>query len=122
MSASEFVVRNAPATPWSVRATIRSAPSGAAPARSGGERRSRPRPQTNARPAPVAVSDRPGRQVERRERERVGEDDPLLPGEAEVEVALDRRQRDEDDRGVDERERGADDAGGEGQPAAGLSA
>jgi hypothetical protein len=33
MSASEFVVRNAPATPCNVRATMRSSPFGAAPAR-----------------------------------------------------------------------------------------
>jgi hypothetical protein len=34
MSASEFVVRKAPATPCSVRARMRSSPFGAAPARS----------------------------------------------------------------------------------------
>ena len=86
----------------------------------GEERREREGPGTgDERPPPaVLVADRPAREVERGERERVGEEHPLLPGEAEAEVLLDRRQRHDHDRRVDERQRGADDRRRQRQPAA----
>ena len=52
-------------------------PFGAAPARSGGEREARGAGDEDAPPA-VAVADRAADEVERRERQRVGEEDPLL--------------------------------------------
>ena len=53
-------------------------------------------------PAAVAVGERAGGQDQRCERERVGVDHPLQPGQARVQVALDVRQRDVDDRDVEQ--------------------
>jgi hypothetical protein len=78
--------------------------------RSGGEADD---PEHERLTASAAIADRTGRQIEGRERERVGEKDPLLAGEAEAEVAVDRRQRDDDDARVDERERRSEYGGGE---------
>ena len=55
-----------------------------------------------------AVADRTAHEVERRERERVGEVDPLLAAEAEPEVLLHLRQRHDDHGRVEERERRAE--------------
>ena len=55
-----------------------------------------------------AVADRAADEVEGRERERVGEVDPLLAAEAEPEVLLHLRQRHDHDRRVEERERRAE--------------
>ena len=52
--------------------------------------------------SPEAVRDRAPAEDERGKGQRVGVDDPLQVGEACVEVPLDRRQRDLDDRDVDE--------------------
>ena len=73
-----------------------------------GERRRRRPPREDAPPA-EAVAERAGDEVERDERERVGERDPLLAGEAEVEPLADRRQRERDDERVQERERRSED-------------
>jgi hypothetical protein len=56
------------------------------------------------------------------EGERIREEDPLLAGETQVEVALDRRQRDDHHRRVDEGERGSDDRRHERQRPAPLRA
>ena len=74
------------------------------------------------RPPAVAVADRAADEVEGGERERVGEEDPLLARQAETEILLDRRERDDDHRRVDERERRAEDGGGERQPPPRLEA
>ena len=55
-----------------------------------------------------AVADRAADEVEGRERERVGQVDPLLTAEAEPEVLLHPRQRHDHDRRVEERERRAE--------------
>ena len=59
--------------------------------------------------ASVAIADGARCEIQGCEGERIGEEDPLLAGEAEVEVALDRRERDDHYRRVDEGERGAED-------------
>ena len=61
------------------------------------------------RPAAVAVAQRAGHDVQRRDGQRVGQHDPLLGGQAGVEIAADRGQRDVDDGAVDEGHRRADD-------------
>ena len=62
------------------------------------------------------VAERPADEDQRAERQQVRVDDPLLQREAASEIALDRRQRDVDDRRVDEDDRRAEDAGHEDQP------
>ena len=61
------------------------------------------------RPAAVAVAQRAGHDVQRRDGQRVGQHDPLLGGQSGVEIAADRGQRDVDDGAVDEGHRRADD-------------
>ena len=61
------------------------------------------------RPAAVAVAERAGHDVQRGDGQRVGQHDPLLGGQAGVQVAADRGQRDVDDGAVDEGHRRADD-------------
>ena len=63
------------------------------------------------------VAQRAADEDQRGERERVGVDDPLRPGDTGVEVAVDRRQGEPDDRAVEERHARAEDHRGE-QPAA----
>src|SRR6266511_287780 len=53
-------------------------------------------------PAPVAIRERTGREDQRGKRDRVRVDDPLQTRQARVELSLDARQRDVDDRDVDE--------------------
>ena len=53
-------------------------------------------------PAAVAVGERARGQDQRRQRQRVGVDHPLQPRQARVEVVLDVRQRDVDDRDVEQ--------------------
>jgi hypothetical protein len=59
------------------------------------------------------VAERAADEDQRAESEEVGVDDPLLQREAAAEVALDRGQRDVDDRGVEERDERPEDAGRE---------
>ena len=61
-----------------------------------------PTPDDEHPPPADQVGHRAGRQQERRERECVGVDDPLEIGEARAEIALDRGQRDVDDRHVEQ--------------------
>ena len=56
----------------------------------------------NTRAAPVEVGEPPGEDEEAGERERVRAQDPLEVGGRDVEAALDRRQRDRDDRRVED--------------------
>ena len=108
------MVTNAAATPWTARAAISTPPVGASAGEHGGEREAdNAGHECLAAAAPVA--DRTGGQVERGERERVGQEHPLLADEAEVEVVLDRRQRDDDHGRVDERERRPEHGRGERQ-------
>src|SRR5439155_24708935 len=72
--------------------------------------------------APAAVADGAGREVQRRERQRVGEEDPLLADEAEVEIVSDGRERDDDDARVNERERRSQHRRGEGEAPGPLGA
>jgi hypothetical protein len=65
----------------------------------------------------VAVSEPAAHEVERRQRQRVRQVDPLLAGQPEAEVLANRRQRDDDDGGVDEGERRAEGGGREREPA-----
>ena len=67
-----------------------------------------PSPITKTLRRPDAVGDRAGGQQQRRERERVGVDDPLQVGEARLEVALDVGQRDVHDRDVEQQHEGRD--------------
>jgi len=69
-----------------------------------------------------ALADSAAHEVEGGERERIGEEDPLLARQAETEILLDRREGDDDHRRVDERERRAEDGGGERQPPPRLEA
>ena len=66
--------------------------------------------QEDAPPA-EAVAQRAADQQQRGEEERIRLDDPLRLGRRGVEFALDRRQRDVDDRAVDERHARAEDRG-----------
>jgi hypothetical protein len=75
------------------------------------------RSRDERRPSPVAVTDGATHEVERCKGEGVGEDDPLLPGETEVEILRDRGQGDENHRRVDEGERRPEDGRGQGQRA-----
>ena len=72
--------------------------------------------------AAVAVPDRAADEVQGRERQRVGEEDPLLACQAEPEILLDGRERHDDHRRVDERQRRPEDGGGEGQPSPRIEA
>ena len=60
-------------------------------------------------PLAVEVAERAADQDQRAERQQVAVDDPLLPGEAAAEPALDRRQRDVDDGAVEQRDARAED-------------
>jgi hypothetical protein len=73
-----------------------------------GEREAR-RAGDEDRPAAVAVADCPADEVESGKRQRVGQEDPLLAGQPQPEVLLDRGERNDDDGRVDERERRAED-------------
>ena len=103
-----MVVTNAPAQPWSARARDQHrAVLGSAGERRGGREAERPGDEHAA--LADAVADTAREQVERREHERVREEDPLPAGEPEAEVAPDPRQRDVDDRGVHGGHRRAED-------------
>ena len=56
-------------------------------------RRSRPTPTMNARRAPTPIAERPRREQQRGEHQRVAVDDPLQPGDPAAEIGPDRRQR-----------------------------
>ena len=75
-------------------------------------------PIANTLPAPEAVGERAGRQLERGERERVGVDHPLQVGQRGVQRLLDVRQRDVHDRDVEQEHEGADGDGDQGPPLA----
>ena len=107
-SASELVVRNAPPIPCSVRAAISTGPSGAAPAMAEATAKAAT-PALKAVRRPTRSPTAPREEVERGERQRVAEEEPLLAREPEAEILLDRRHRDDDDGGVDERHRRAED-------------
>ena len=81
------------------------------------ERRDREDAEADREDAPAAepVAERPEDEQERGEGQRVGVDDPLQAREARVEVALDLRQRDVDDRHVDQQHERRD-ADGEQRP------
>ena len=64
-------------------------------------------------PLAVEVAERAADEDERAEREQIGVGDPLLPGEAAAEVALDGRQRDVDGGRVERRDERAEDRGEE---------
>jgi hypothetical protein len=68
----------------------------------------------------VAVAERARREVEGGEGERVAEEDPLLAGQAEAEVLVDRRQGDIDDERIEERHRRAEDRRDEDESLTGL--
>ena len=70
------------------------------------------------RPSPEPVTEGAAEQDERGQRQGVGVDHPLEPGEVGVEVAADRREGDVDDRAVEQGDPAAQDRGGEGQPSA----
>ena len=72
-------------------------------------------PDQEQAPRAEEVAERAADEQQRAERQQVGVDDPLLQREATAEVALDRRQRDVDDRRVDEDDHRAEDAGDEDQ-------
>ena len=74
-------------------------------------------PARKTRRSAVPVAERAAGQIQRREHQRVREDDPLLAGEAGVEVLLDRGQREVQDGRVDERDRGPGDGRDEDEPA-----
>ena len=101
ISASAVANSAAPPTPWSARATSSEAMFHASPQSSEATLK-RTTPITKTQPAPVAVGQRAAGQDQRRKRDRVRVDDPLQPGQAGVELALDARQRDVDDRDVDQ--------------------
>ena len=115
--ASAAGVSSAPATPCRPRATISDVPFQATAQRSEVTPNATT-PITNTRFAAEEVAERAADEDQRAEREQVGVDDPLLEREAAAEVALDRRQRDVDDRRVDEHDRRPEDAGDERQPLA----
>ena len=116
ISASAVANSAAPPTPCSARAASSAATFQAIPHRNDAALNT-PTPIPNSDPPPVAVGERAGGQDQRRERDRVRVDDPLQPGQARAEPALDARQRDVHDRDVDQQHerRHAD---GEQRPAA----
>src|SRR5918992_517243 len=67
-------------------------------------------------PPPEDVAERSADQDQRAEREQVRLDDPLLLGQAAVEVLADRRECDVDDRAVEEHDARAEDRGEQREP------
>ena len=74
------------------------------------QRRSPPARSMKIRCRPSRSPSEPPTSSSDAERQQVGLDDPLLRGEAGVEVLADRRQRDVDDRAVEEDDADAEDA------------
>ena len=114
MSASVLGTSSAPATPWSgagrdQRARAR---------RRGAQHRSHPEPDDAGGedpPAAEEVAERAADEQQRAEREQIRVDDPLLGGEAAVQVGADRREGDVDERAVQEDRARAEDARQQGQ-------
>src|ERR1700749_2824715 len=98
--------------PWTMRKKISQAsapePVGVAPQRAEGTAKTIT-PTITMRRVPGHSGEPAAEGEERREREQVAVDDPLRPGGREVDVFLDRRQRDRDDRLVDEGHRDGED-------------
>ena len=97
-------------TPWTARDAIRTSALSARPqASEASVKRMRPTTKISRRPRRSASS--PAEQQEAAEGDRVGRDDPLHGRLRDVQVDLDRRNRDVDDRDVEHghEERGADD-------------
>ena len=117
MIASELGVSSAPAAPCSARAAISASIVGATAHTS----ESTPNAADADRehpPLAVDVAERAADQDQRAEREQVRVRHPLLRRQPAAEVALDRRQRDVDDRPVDRRHAGAEDRRDQRQPLA----
>ena len=112
--ASEPGTSSAPAIPCRARAPIRNSTVGRDRAeRRGGAEGDQP---DDEHPPPAElVAERAADQEQRDQRQHVGLDDPLLAGEAGVEVVADRRQGDVDDGRVEEDDRRAEDRRDQGQ-------
>ena len=101
-------VSSAPKIPWIARAAISTSLVGRDAGEHGCSRKAGHADDERVRVA-VAVAERARRQIERRQRERVAEEDPLLARQPEPELLVDRRQRDVDDEGVEKRHRRPED-------------
>ena len=106
---------SAPKTPCRTRAATSTSMLGAS-AHSSEATPKPPTPIENTRRSPKHVAERPADEDERAERQQVAVGDPLLAGQPAAEIALDRRQRDVDDRRVEARDEGAHDRRQQHQP------
>ena len=116
-SASAVANISAAPLPWIARATLSSSGVPASPHSSEAAVKIA-EPDHEHQPAPEQVRERPARQQQRRQRERVGVDHPLQVGEARAERPLDVRQRRVHDRDVEQEHERADVDGEQGPPLA----
>jgi hypothetical protein len=102
------------ADPWTPRAMSRAAMLQAAPQTADAAVKTIT-PKMNIQPPPVPVGERPGREDQRGERQCIGVDDPLQPGQPRAQARLNPWQRDVHDRDVEQQHERRD-ADGDARP------